>query len=318
MDDEVQREPVAVRGHRHRIDQEGHVVVDDLDDRMRRCPAMFVDGRIEHAQLGAAGLALAGEVPVGEHRSIQIGGLPLGQILRVDLSEVEWNELLERRPLVRRHLGPYQFQHFVEKLGPSVRVMRVRVHRRLRIRPPRIDNARQDHRSGWPGRPCVFVPRTALAVRSVAWSARSAVSASLPDSGCGQYPRSAGTSVHGAVTAASRAIRPARSEHAHGDLPALRTTQPLGPCPDEFVRHGPRRQVETGHGARGHVLRHATGDERRAEAARRIPHAERGDVGGDDALALAGEQRAPRAARAATTARAGARPPRPASPCCAP
>ena len=43
MDDEMQREAVAVDLHRHRIDEERHVVVDDLDDRVRRLPAVLLD-----------------------------------------------------------------------------------------------------------------------------------------------------------------------------------------------------------------------------------------------------------------------------------
>ena len=45
----MQREAVAVDLHRHRIDQERHVVVDDLDDRVRRLPAVLLDRRVEHA-----------------------------------------------------------------------------------------------------------------------------------------------------------------------------------------------------------------------------------------------------------------------------
>ena len=37
--------------HRHRIDEERHVVVDDLDHRVRRLPAVVVELRVEHAQL---------------------------------------------------------------------------------------------------------------------------------------------------------------------------------------------------------------------------------------------------------------------------
>ena len=55
MHDQVQRQPVPVDLHRHRIDQERHVVIDDLDDRVRRLPAMFLDRRIEYAHPRASG-----------------------------------------------------------------------------------------------------------------------------------------------------------------------------------------------------------------------------------------------------------------------
>ena len=64
MDDQMHREAVAVHFHRHRIDEKGHVVVDDLDDRMRRLPAVLFERRIEDADSGPAGVALAREVPV--------------------------------------------------------------------------------------------------------------------------------------------------------------------------------------------------------------------------------------------------------------
>ena len=41
----VDREPAAVQHHRERIDQERHVVGDDLDHRARRLPAVVRDGR---------------------------------------------------------------------------------------------------------------------------------------------------------------------------------------------------------------------------------------------------------------------------------
>ena len=64
MDDQMHGEAVAVHFHRHRIDEKWHVVVDDLDHRMRRLPAMFLQRRIEDADANAAGIALAREVPV--------------------------------------------------------------------------------------------------------------------------------------------------------------------------------------------------------------------------------------------------------------
>src|SRR5262249_28445565 len=64
VDDQVKRQPMPVHLHRHRIDQEGHVVVDYLDHRVRRLPAVLFDRRVEDPQLRLARLALAREVPV--------------------------------------------------------------------------------------------------------------------------------------------------------------------------------------------------------------------------------------------------------------
>jgi hypothetical protein len=56
--------PVDFR--RDRIDEERHVVVDDLDDRMARVPAMLGQARIVDAYLGLGGPAHAPERPQGE------------------------------------------------------------------------------------------------------------------------------------------------------------------------------------------------------------------------------------------------------------
>ncbi len=130
VDDEVQRQALAVDFHRDRIDQERHVVVDDLDDRVRRLPAVVLDRRIEDAHPGVARLALAGEVPVRERRAIEIGRRPLGEILGIDLAEVTDDETLERVAPHRRRPGPHQPEHEVELLRPAV--IRRRLHRRLR------------------------------------------------------------------------------------------------------------------------------------------------------------------------------------------
>ena len=49
-----------------RIDQERHVVVDDLHDRMAALEAVLGGGRIEHPDLGDAGQAAPGEGEQGE------------------------------------------------------------------------------------------------------------------------------------------------------------------------------------------------------------------------------------------------------------
>src|SRR5262249_57011738 len=63
MDDEMDGEVVAVELHRHRIDEEGHVVVDDLDQGMRGMPAILVGPRGEDAGLGPGALAPAALLP---------------------------------------------------------------------------------------------------------------------------------------------------------------------------------------------------------------------------------------------------------------
>ena len=72
VDDQVQGQPVPIHLHRHRVDQKRHIVVDDLDDRMRRLPAVFLDTRVEDSNARRVGCAFAGEVAVGEGGTVQI------------------------------------------------------------------------------------------------------------------------------------------------------------------------------------------------------------------------------------------------------
>ena len=64
--------------HRHRIDEERHVVIDDLQHRMRRLPTMGLGGRVEHAHAGRARLATAGEIEQVQRQR----GPHLGRVLR--------------------------------------------------------------------------------------------------------------------------------------------------------------------------------------------------------------------------------------------
>ncbi len=127
MDDEMLREPVPVHFHRHRVDEERHVVVDDLDDRMRRLPAAFLKRRIECPHPRVACLALAREVPVRECSAVEIGQLPLGEILRVDLAVVHAHERLERFVLCWR-LGPHECSQFVDTFRTPVLLSRAGFH----------------------------------------------------------------------------------------------------------------------------------------------------------------------------------------------
>ena len=129
MDDEVQREAVAIDFHRHRVDEERHVVVDDLDDGVRRLPAVLLDRRIEHAHAGVARLALPREAPVRKRGTVEIGGRPLGEVLRIDLPEIADDEALEHVALDRRRPGTHQSEHGIELPCPAV--VRMGVHRRL-------------------------------------------------------------------------------------------------------------------------------------------------------------------------------------------
>ena len=74
----------AVDGHRHRVDEERHVVVDDLDDRVIGMPAVLFEDRVVHAQPLAAGHEFLGGSPVRHRGAVEIGDAAALQIVGID------------------------------------------------------------------------------------------------------------------------------------------------------------------------------------------------------------------------------------------
>ena len=84
---------LSAQFHRDGVDEEGHVVVHDLDHGVRRTPAMLLGARVVDAQLGAPGVEAAREGEVGERGSVQVLGRAPRQVLGIHLVVVEGNEL---------------------------------------------------------------------------------------------------------------------------------------------------------------------------------------------------------------------------------
>ncbi len=84
-----QVEAAAVPGdlHRDRVDEERHVVVHELDDGVRRLPAVLFEGRVVDAHLQLARQPLLHQAPVRERRAGELvrraGGEVLGRNVRV-------------------------------------------------------------------------------------------------------------------------------------------------------------------------------------------------------------------------------------------
>ena len=112
--DQVQPEAMAVDLHRHRIDQERHVVVDDLDHRVRRLPAMLGDGGIEHPHLGVPGVALVRELPLRDRRAVKVGRRAIGEVLGVRLAEIALDERGQLVALAAGGLAADEVQDFIE------------------------------------------------------------------------------------------------------------------------------------------------------------------------------------------------------------
>ena len=139
MDDEVQRQPVPVDLHRHRVDQERHVVVDDFDDRVRGLPAVLLQRRVEHAQPRLARLALARKVPVRQRRAVEIRGPPLREVFRIDLRKIARDDGLESLLLIRRDFGADERDDVVQAADPAVRIGDFRFHQKTSLKRIRQD-----------------------------------------------------------------------------------------------------------------------------------------------------------------------------------
>jgi hypothetical protein len=95
MDHEVQAEAVAAQLHADRVDDERHVVADDLHDRVRRLPAVLLELRVVDAHLRLARLAPGREVPVRERGAVDVERAALEQIVRRHPAVVLAHELLD-------------------------------------------------------------------------------------------------------------------------------------------------------------------------------------------------------------------------------
>jgi hypothetical protein len=117
MDDVVQRESASVNRHGYRIDEERHVVVDDLDDRVGALPAVLLDGGIEDPYARVAGRASRRELPVRNRRAIEVLGRALGQLVGVDLPIMLLDEALNVLALRAGYPGPHERKDLGDALG---------------------------------------------------------------------------------------------------------------------------------------------------------------------------------------------------------
>ena len=80
MDDQLDPVPLPAQLHRHRVDDERHVVADDLDHRERRVPAVTLNVGVIDAHLGLASRTMLAGLPVGHHRPAEVQRIAVGEI----------------------------------------------------------------------------------------------------------------------------------------------------------------------------------------------------------------------------------------------
>ncbi len=115
MHDQVHGQTLAVDFHGDRIDQEGHVVVDDLDHGMGRLPAVFVQARVVDTQFGRATGKGAGEMPVRQRGAVQVGQRAFGQVVGRHLAVVLACEFGGLGGLLGGQLGAHAFGDLVDQ-----------------------------------------------------------------------------------------------------------------------------------------------------------------------------------------------------------
>ena len=121
MHQQMQGQALPVDLQRGGVHQERHVVVDDLDRRVARAPAVLARRRTEDADLGAARLAHLAELQVRQQRAQQVLGCALGEVLRVQALEIfagnGCDQLLAGRFQPRGGQGEHGIDAVVHRLG---------------------------------------------------------------------------------------------------------------------------------------------------------------------------------------------------------
>ena len=116
MDDEMARVPASVHHHPHRVDEERHVVGDDLDDGVGRLPAVLLDLRVVDPDLRRAGRAPPGEVQVRRRRAVEVVRPAFGEVVGRDSRVVPGDEGQHEVDVLAAHPLTRQRGHVVHEL----------------------------------------------------------------------------------------------------------------------------------------------------------------------------------------------------------
>lgn len=96
VDHDMDAAPLAGELIGDRVDKEGHVVRDHLDDGVAALPAVLLDGRGVHPDTGRALRAVLGQPVVGEGGSEDVDRVTVGQVLRGGVQVVALEEREDR------------------------------------------------------------------------------------------------------------------------------------------------------------------------------------------------------------------------------
>ena len=106
--------------HAHRVDDERHVVGDDVDRRVRRLPAVLLERGVVRAHAHFPGRAAAPEGPVRQSGAVEVDRFAPAQIVRRRAAVVGADERLGLGGLLRRDALPHPLTHRLDELGLHV------------------------------------------------------------------------------------------------------------------------------------------------------------------------------------------------------
>ena len=117
MGNQVDGQPAFVERRRHRIDEERHIVVDDLDHGVPGLPAMLLQPRGVDPHLRLAGLAPGSKAPQRKGGAEQVLRGILGQVVGRDVGVVSADEALGQCRAVALELGRDERRDFLDHIG---------------------------------------------------------------------------------------------------------------------------------------------------------------------------------------------------------
>ena len=115
VDDQMDGQPECVQRSGERVDEERHVVVDDLDDGVAGVPAVLVIVRVIGPDLGGTRRPLGAEMPEAEGGTVQVVGLLADDVVGRDVPVVEADEALRVGRLFLRQAVADETRDFLDQ-----------------------------------------------------------------------------------------------------------------------------------------------------------------------------------------------------------
>ena len=126
VDDQVDAAPEPVQLRAHRVDEERHVVVDDLDDGVRRRPAVLLELGCVDANPRLAALAAGAEVQMRQRGAVEVADAALQQVVGRYGAVVDADEGFEPRRLLLGELAAGVLDGLLDQTGLGL--VRLRAH----------------------------------------------------------------------------------------------------------------------------------------------------------------------------------------------